>query len=789
MTTMAIKMKNAFEAAGITVDEFVAAAAEEKEALRLRREHKATATAVKKAINAAKERRAARRAKAAEKEAHRTARRAARKLAKAWGDYKEFLNEELKATEAAESGWEELFLKVPGTDILATEARILPLDEKVHIDYVWYNGDVVEINKDFSPQHYYAQEAVAFKVYKNEVVVILRSKYYEAVKKLFEENVLVEVKNKCYRVDDPAAAQWVIDNCTKLKVGYNRVEGKLKKGVLKPEMQGHFSFNKSDVLNAFENEALQGEVYTEEYTVVDSDELKEDCTVDSVVSYCPECGKYSESYWGEYGECNCYKTVVTDGNYLYGVVEQLCPRHAAVEKLDEMRQLTFTKIVESLEKRINKTCPVCGTVTEEDCYNDLSLLQYLTATHTLEGTQHVYSVKGDELCLPCKTVACGAGLNGVKDDITVNHGLWAYNKDQRSLQGAKHRWEEFYGMPAEAEFCASESTQYVGGFGVQIKHPYVKAAFGYDHGDAYTERDGFRRYATRNFDRGVKDKASYDREVRNNLAHGNGGNNYIELIVKNDENSAIDKVWMTEEFFVGHPHYTLLLQELADEKGLPFVVVSESGEEIDVETAIKKIITDGQNQVVSHDTIDGETWGHFDYDRSALRWYLFSLLTKRAEQNAKCEKKAVVVVGLPGSGKTTYLKSMPEFASVDPDVIKWLLPEYNGGNAEQVHTESVKLSTWANQWLAHKGVNLAFATTKPWTVEAVKEMLTEEGYDVDIKFIDTDPKICFERIQGRKRSMNVSLEQLTKLREEILAVINNEPVCVDEGEDFDGDMF
>ena len=788
MTTMAIKMENAFSNAGITVDEFIAAAAEEKEALRLRREHEATATAVKKAINAAKERRAARRAKAAEKEAHRTARRAARKLAKAWWDYKESLNEELKAAEAAESGWEELFLKVPGTDILATEARMLPLDEEVHIDYVCYNGDMVKIDQISTPKHYYAQEAVAFKVYKNEVVVILRSKYYEAVKKLFEENALVEIKNKCYRVDDPAAAQWVIDNCTKLKVGYDIVEGKLKKGVLTPKMQGHFSFNKSDVLHAFEEESSHGEVYTVEYTVVDPDELEEDCTVDSEVSYCPECGKYSEPDWEGYGECHCYKTVVTDGNYLYGVVEQLCPRHAAAEKLDEIRQLTFTKIVESLEKRIDKTCPVCGTITAKDCYDDLSLLQYLTATHTLEGTQHVYSVKGDKLCLPCKTVACGAGLDGVKDDITVNHGLWAYNKDQRSLQGAKRRWSEFYSMPAEAEFCASESTQYIGGFGVQIKHPYVKAAFGYDYGDAYTQREGLKRYATRNFDRGVKDKASYDREVRNNLAHGNGGDNYIELIVKNDENSAIDKVWMTEEFFVGHPHYTLLLQELADEKGLPFVVVSESGEEIDVETAIKKIITDGQNQVVSHDTIDGETWGHFDYDRSALRWYLFSLLTKRAEQNAKCEKKAVVVVGLPGSGKTTFIKGLTDYVTVDPDVIKWLLPEYDGGDASQVHTESVKLSTWANQWLAYKGVNLAFATTKPETITEIKNMLIVEGYDVDIKFIDTDPQVCYERIQGRKRSMHICLYGLKKLRERILAVINNEPVCVAEGEDFDGDF-
>lgn len=411
-------------------------------------------------------------------------------------------------------------------------------------------------------------------------------------------------------------------------------------------------------------------------------------------------------------------------------------------------------------------CPICGNV--ENLTNPVSV------SYGEKVVVNYDDGSVEELCSSCKTIAAGGGLDGTRDKLVLNHGLWAYSKNEPTTQGLIERILEFARLPEGAQICCTERSKFVGGFGVTLKHPEIKAAFGYDYDegcDAWSQvDDDGERYATRNLDKGVQTLSQYKKEVKKNKKLGG----YVEVIAKVNVSEDITCFWVTYDFAVGHPHFVMTLEYIASLVEAPLYVVNSNGTEwVPVDTFIEKVVNDGFNMVCQHEVIDDITWGHFDYNRSALRWYLFSLLVKKAEQNAQCQKKAVIVCGLPGSGKSTFIKRLTDYITIDPDVIKWLLPEYDGGDATQVHKESVKLSTWVTQYLAAKGANLAIQTTSPSTVESVSEMLQELQYDVDVQFVDVDPKVCFERIQGRKRSMDITLEEITELREDFVVALKD----------------
>ena len=419
-------------------------------------------------------------------------------------------------------------------------------------------------------------------------------------------------------------------------------------------------------------------------------------------------------------------------------------------------------------------CPICGKM---ESLNSIFAVSY--------GEKVVINYDDgsvEELCRSCKTVAAGGGLDGKRDKIVLNHGLWAYSKNEPTTQGLIDRVLEFSRLPAGTQICCTERNQFVGGFGVTLKHPEIKAAFGYDHAegcDAWSVVEDGERYATRNLDRGVQTLSQYKKEVKKNKNLGG----YVEVITKINVEEDVTAFWVARDFAVGHPHFVMTLAYIASAIEAPLYVV-DGTKWVPVDAFIEEVISDGFNVMCRHETINDTTWGHFDYNRSALRWYLFSLLVKRAEQNATCEKKAVIVCGLPGSGKTTFIKGLTDYVTVDPDVVKWLLPEYNGGDASQVHKESVKLSTWTIQYLASKGANLAIQTTSPSTVENLNDMLQELQYNVEVQFVDVAPETCLERIQGRKRSMDITLEELEALREDFVVYLEDTGYY-DNEEDYD----
>lgn len=155
------------------------------------------------------------------------------------------------------------------------------------------------------------------------------------------------------------------------------------------------------------------------------------------------------------------------------------------------------------------------------------------------------------------------------EPITVNHGLWAYNKDFSCTEiGMRECCEQFFNMPEGAEFCASEHSQYVGGFGVQIHNPYVKAAF---EEDAFSYRIGVKRYCDEKFyfHKAVTTKKMYNFVVRKNKKD----HRYMELFVRMTDDSRITHFWIKEEFQKEHPDLAGHIEKIAAERGYKTIVV------------------------------------------------------------------------------------------------------------------------------------------------------------------------------------------------------------------------
>lgn len=122
----------------------------------------------------------------------------------------------------------------------------------------------------------------------------------------------------------------------------------------------------------------------------------------------------------------------------------------------------------------------------------------------------------------------------------------------------------------------------------------------------------------------------------------------------------------------------------------------------------------------------------------------------------KREKKAVLVLGLPGSGKSTIanplLEQMGAFG-IDADNFKERIPEFKKDPrmAGAVHQESVDMSLDMMNELAQQGYNLV-ASKVGGDVESVKpymDMWEKNGYQVEVVLVDVPLQVAMDRTIGR----------------------------------------
>ncbi len=125
------------------------------------------------------------------------------------------------------------------------------------------------------------------------------------------------------------------------------------------------------------------------------------------------------------------------------------------------------------------------------------------------------------------------------------------------------------------------------------------------------------------------------------------------------------------------------------------------------------------------------------------------------------EYKAAVVFGLPASGKSSFVDSFSQKEGMfvfDKDMIKEMIPEYaatGGAVAGAVHLESNMISDDVfREFLSgsRKGDNIVIQTTGDHAgslMHRYVEPLEAAGYDVEIKYVNADLKLCLNRVVMR----------------------------------------
>lgn len=120
-------------------------------------------------------------------------------------------------------------------------------------------------------------------------------------------------------------------------------------------------------------------------------------------------------------------------------------------------------------------------------------------------------------------------------------------------------------------------------------------------------------------------------------------------------------------------------------------------------------------------------------------------------------KKAILFIGLPASGKSTYIREnvCSNYFIVDADSIKELHPDYDVKNPELVHEWSVKMAEIRMGQLAHDGVNICMdsgGVNNSYQIRIIN-MLKSYNYKIHLIYMDTPLEICIERNSKRNRQV------------------------------------
>ncbi len=136
------------------------------------------------------------------------------------------------------------------------------------------------------------------------------------------------------------------------------------------------------------------------------------------------------------------------------------------------------------------------------------------------------------------------------------------------------------------------------------------------------------------------------------------------------------------------------------------------------------------------------------------------VIAEQEKMPKKNERKAVIVLGLPASGKSTFSEPLMDKMGaylIDADIMKEKIPEFqeNNLNVSAVHEESVMMNGIMLDKIMAQGGNIVIGKIGGFPPESIQEnikRLHTNGYDIKVVFNDIPYDVAIERNISRFRN-------------------------------------